>query len=307
MNNNHFSNLTLATTVHNNVEMSKAMISSFLNMVGMPLEIIVVDDASRQPITESDYGFRVRILRNEKGAGFCMASDRVLREVRTDYAILVDADVLFREGDFAGGFAAFCDGKSAAWCVFKQIDSVGSPQCSFATRLPPPWLFGIGNQATSVWERFAVPEAKPTICGRLAKVTVAHSSCTLVNMAAFRAIQGFDSWYWQCESDIDLSLRFIQHGYGVSVDLGYTVCHEGAGGKTGGAKRILDLYRARLHLYEHFHPNCKSYLRLLLWSRHLLELLYLFASKYLFGKGSTANLSLRLTMFRTVFNGYTTN
>jgi GT2 family glycosyltransferase len=126
----------------------------------------------------------------------------------------------------------------------------------------------------------------------------------MVNMAAFRAIQGFDPWYWQCESDIDLSLRFGRGGYIVAVDLGYTVCHEGAGGKTGGAKRTLDLYRARLHLYEHFYPGCWSYLRPLLWCRHLLETFYFFVSKHLLGKGSDAGLSLRITMLRTVFNGY---
>jgi GT2 family glycosyltransferase len=306
MNDARFSNLTLATTVHNNLELSKAMIESFLKLVGIPREIVVVDDASRQPAQESDYGFPVRILRNETAAGFCKASDRVLREVHTDYALLVDADVIFGEGDFAGGFSAFCGERTAAWCVFKQIDLVGRPQGSFTTRIPPPWLFGLGNQATSLWERFAVPEAKPTIYGRIAKVAVAHSSCTMVNMAAFRAIHGFDPWYWQCESDIDLSLRFSQAGYIVGVDLGYTVCHEGAGGKTGGAKRVLDLYRARLHLYEHCNPSCRSYLRLLLWFRHLLEALYFFASKHLLGRDSTANLSLRITMLRTVFNAYNT-
>jgi GT2 family glycosyltransferase len=302
--NAHFPNLTLASTVHNNVEMSKAMIESFLKWVGSPQEIVVVDDASRQPLKQADYDFSVRIVRNEAAAGFCNASDRVLREVRTDYALLVDADVLFREGDFAGGFAAFCEEKTTAWCVFKQIDAGGRPQGSFVTRMPPPWLFGLGNQATSFWERLAVPEAKPAICGRLARVSVAHSSCTMVNMSAFYTIRGFDPWYWQCESDVDLSLRFSRSGYGVAVDLGYTVCHEGAGGKTGGAKRILDLYRARLHMYENFDPGCRRYLRLLLWFRHLLETFYFVLAKNVLRSKSAADLSLRVTMLRTVFNGY---
>lgn len=304
MNDARFSNLTLASTVHNNVAMSKAMIESFLKLVGTPREIVLVDDASRQPVKESDYGFPVRIVRNETAGGFCRASDRILREVRTDYALLVDADVLFRAGDFAGGLAAFCDEKKIAWCVFKQLDFNERPQGSFVTQMPPPWLFGLGNQATSFWERFALPATRPTIRGRLAPVAVAHSSCTMVNMAAFRAINGFDPWYWQCESDVDLSLRFGRGGYIVAADLGYIVCHEGAGGKTGGAKRTLDLYRARLRLYEHFNPSCRSYLRPLLWFRHLLETFYFFFSQHVLRKNSAAELSLRTTMLRTVFNGY---
>jgi N-acetylglucosaminyl-diphospho-decaprenol L-rhamnosyltransferase len=297
-------NLTIASTVHNNVDMSRKMLQSFLTLVGIPAEIVLVDDASFPLVKESDYGFPVRILRNDQAAGFCNASDRALREVRTDFALLVDADVLFLEGDFAGGLAAFCEEKTAAWCVFREIDSGGRPQSSFATRIPPALLFGLGNQATALWEHIAVPEARPTIRGRLAPVTVAHSSCTMVNMTAFRAIGGFDPWYWQCESDLDLSLRFTQRGYMVAADLGYTVCHEGAGGKTGGTKRTLDLYRARLHLYEKFHPTSRIYLRMLLWFRHLFETLYFIFSKRLLGRDCAAQQALRIVMLRTVFHGY---
>lgn len=304
MNQVRFHNLTLASTVHNNAEMSKEMVDSFLQRVGVPAEVILVDDASLLPVKASDYDTSVRIIRSDTGLGFCGASDRALREVRTDFAVLVDADVIFLAGDFAGGYAAFCDDVNAAWCVFAQVNSAGLRTGSYFSRLPPAWLFGLGNQATALWMRFADAESASTTQGRLVRVGAAHSSSTLVRLAAFRQINGFDRWYWQCESDIDLSLRFIRHGYTVAIDPGYTVCHEGVGGKTGGPKRIIDLYRAKLHLYETFDPDCRSYLRWLLWCRHLLEALYFTLSKLGFDNGAGAKLSLRMTMLRTVFNGY---
>ena len=42
-------------------------------------------------------------------------------------------------------------------------------------------------------------------------------------------------------------------GYGVGVDLGYRVKHDGAGGKSGGMARVLDLYgRGFICIERHF-------------------------------------------------------
>jgi GT2 family glycosyltransferase len=164
----------------------------------------------------------------------------------------------------------------------------------------PPWIFAAGNQALKWWEKFQRPPAA-TAGSRIVDVEAAHSSCTLVNMEAFHAADGFDHWYWQCQSDIDLSLRLRKAGWRVGVDLGYSVKHEGAGGKTGGAPRVLDLYRSRLHLYENFYPASRFYLRSLLFVRHLLELAW-FALVALFK--NEPRLPVRIEMVKGVLKGY---
>ena len=294
-----FDELTIATTAHNNEQMSAGMLRSFEANLGTVAEIVVVDDGSAQPYRAPALASPVRVIRGNQAQGFCRASDDVLRAVQTKYALLVDADVLFEPGDFAGGFAEFRKG-NWAWVNFRQTNFQGQPQGAYEQPLMPPWVFAAGNQALKLWEKFQRVPA-PTPDSRIIEVEAAHSSCTLVDMEAFHAAGGFDRWYWQCQSDIDLSLRLRRTGHRVGIDFGYGVKHEGAGGKSGGAARVLDLYRSRVHLYEHFHPSSRFYLRPLLFLRHALELAW-FAPVALFK--NEPRLPLRIEMLKGVLKGY---
>ena len=294
-----FDDMTLATTAHNNEQMSAGMLRSFEANLGTVAEIVVVDDGSAQPYRAPDLSSPVRVIRAERAQGFCRASDDALRAVQTKYALLVDADVLFEPGDFAGGYAEFQNG-NWAWVNFRQTNFQGQPQGAYEQPLMPPWVFAAGNQVLKLWEKFQLTPS-PTPTARIVEVEAAHSSCTLVDMEAFRAAGGFDRWYWQCQSDIDLSLRLRKAGQRVGIDFGYCVKHEGAGGKSGGAARILDLYRSRVHLYEHFHPSSRLYLRPLLFVRHALELAW-FAPVALFK--NEPRLPMRIEMLKGVLKGY---
>ena len=295
-----YPDLTLATTAHNNQKMSHDMLHSFEANVGCAEEIVVVDDASKIPYTAPSLETRMRLVRNQSALGFCKASDRALREVGTRFALLADADILFEPGDFASGYEEFQQG-NWAWVNFRQVSFQGISQDAYEQPLMPPWIFAAGNQALKWWEKFQRPPAKPSPGTRIFEVEVAHSSCTLVNMEAFHAVGGFDGWYWQCQSDTDLSLRLRGQGRRVGIDTGYRVKHEGAGGKGGGPVRILDLYRSRVHLYEKFYPSSRFYLRPLLFLRHLLELAW-FALVALFK--NEPRLQLRLEMLKGVLKGY---
>jgi GT2 family glycosyltransferase len=165
----------------------------------------------------------------------------------------------------------------------------------------PPWVFAAGNQVFNWWQNFHRAPAPEKPGQRIVSVEVAHSSCTLVRMEAFRAVGGFDPWYWQCQSDVDLSLRFRRQGYGVGVDLGYEVRHEGAGGKSGGRARVLDLYRSRIHLYEKAYPVSRFYLRPLLFLRHVAEVIW-FGIVRPFRRDD--RLGTRLEMLKRVLHGY---
>jgi GT2 family glycosyltransferase len=294
-----FDDLTLATTVHNNAEMCADMLRSFEANVGLVAEIIFVDDGSGSACWLPACNASLRSIRTERPLGFCKASDLALRAVQTKYALLVDADILFEPGDFEGGYSEFRD-SNWAWVNFRQTNFQGQPQHAYEEPLMPPWIFAAGNQIFSWWRKLhREPRLAPG--QRIAEVTAAHSSCTLVNMEAFRAVGGFDPWYWQCQSDVDLSLRFRKHGYRVGVDLGYRVKHDGAGGKGGGMARVMDLYRSRVHLYEKTFPASRLYLRLLLFVRHLLELAW-FAVIAPFKKD--ARLITRLKMLKGALRGY---
>ena len=295
-----YPDLTIATTVHNNAEMSAAMLSSFEANLGHVAEIVVVDDASKEPWLQPKSESPLRAIRNESALGFCKASDLALRAVKTPYALLVDADVLFQSGDFSGGYAEFQQGKWA-WMNFRQVNFQGNVQDAFEHPLMPPLVFAAGNQLFFRWQQTHKPPSPKSPASRIAEVEIAHSSCTLVNMEAFHAIGGFDPWYWQCQSDVDISLRFRKMGYRVGVDLGYEVKHDGAGGKSGSAARVIDLYRSRVHLYERAYRSSRFYLRPLLFVRHLIETAFL-GTIALFK--NEPRLALRLQLLKGALRGY---
>lgn len=267
-----YPDLTIATTIHNNLERWMEMALSFEREVGLPAEIVVVDDGSASPAVVTGLRSSVRLLRNDQPRGFCGASDQALRGVRTPYALLLDADITFLSGDFRAAYAAFQAQSRLAWSNFQQVSAEGHPGCSVEEILPPAWVYGLGNQVTQRWWRGREKSGRSTaLSDRLSAVLIAHSSSALVRMEAFREINGFDLRFWQCQSDNDVCLRLGRAGWTVGVDRIYTVRHDGIGGRTGGQSRVYDLYRSRLMLYETHRPWSRLFLRPLLCLRHLLE------------------------------------
>jgi GT2 family glycosyltransferase len=266
--------LTLATTIHNNLDRWMEMAASFEREAGRPAEIVVVDDASRTPAKIRELETPVRLLRNEQARGFAGASDQALREVRTPYALLVDADITFLPGDFAAAFAAFKAEPKLAWSNFQQINADGGGAGSCEELIPPAWVYGLGNQFAQRWLRKKMGAYQPVrLTDRINEVPIAHSSSALVRMDAFREVGGFDLRFWQCQSDNDLCVRLTRAEWKVGVDQNYTVRHDGIGGKTGGKNRVYDLYRGKLMFYEAHRPASRAYLRALLFARHLFEAL----------------------------------
>jgi N-acetylglucosaminyl-diphospho-decaprenol L-rhamnosyltransferase len=267
-----YPDLTLATTIHNNLDRWLEMATSFEREVGRPAEIVVVDDASTAPATITGLASPVRLLRNERARGFGMASDQALREVRTPFALLVDADITFLPDDFRAAFAAFKAQPKLAWSNFQQVSADGVPGGSSEAVLVPPFIYALGNQVTGRWLRRKEQSLKTEMLGdRIESVLIAHSSSALVRLEAFRQIGGFDPRFWQCQSDNDVCLRLGRAGWKVGRDPHYRIRHDGIGGKTGGPARVYDLYRGRLLLYETHRPGCGIYLRPLLALRHLAE------------------------------------
>lgn len=267
-----FPNLTIATTIHNNVERWMEMATSFEREAGSPAEIVVVDDASTIPAVVEGLRSPVRLLRNEKARGFGGASDQALREVKTPFALLLDADITFLPGVFRDAFEAFKALPELAWSNFQQVSAEGDKARSCDEVLPPAWIYGLGNQVGQRWlTRWEQTHSSPMLSDRIMQVPIAHSSSAFVRMEAFRQINGFDPRYWQCESDNDVCLRLGRAGWQVGVDRTYTVRHDGIGGRTGGKSRVYDLYRGKLLIYETHRPVSRLYLRPMLALRHAFE------------------------------------
>jgi GT2 family glycosyltransferase len=267
-----YPDLTIATTIHNNLERWLEMATSFEREAGFPVEIVAVDDGSAEPARITGLRSPVRLLRNDRPRGFAMASDQALREVRTPFALLVDADITFLPGDFQAAFAAFKAQPKLAWSNFRQLSIGGAETSSGDPLMAPPFLHALGNQAVALWKNWKLPRRKPQmLTDQIEAVPVAYSSSALVRMQAFHEINGFDPRFWQSHSDNDLCLRLGEAGWDVGINRSYTVQHDALGGEAGGVRRVLDLYRAQLLFYELHWPSSRLYLRPLLALRHLAE------------------------------------
>jgi len=269
-----FPDLTIATTIHDNFDRWLEMATSFEREVGLPAKIVAVDDASRQPVMVKGLRSPVHLLRNDKARGFGRAADQALHEVRTPFALLIDADITFLPGDFRAAFEAFKAQPRLAWSNFQQLSPQGELGSSSEEALVPAGIYALGNAVSQRWLRWKERSLRlPTLGNRLMLVPIAHSSSALVRMEAFRKIGGFDPRFWQCQSDNDLCLRLSRAGWQVSVDRVYTVCHDGVSVRANDQSRVYDLYRGKLLLYETHWPACRLYLRPLLALRHAAEAL----------------------------------
>jgi len=298
-----YPDLTIATTLHNNLDRWMEMARSFEHEAGLPAEIIAVDDASVPPAAIAGLQSPLRLIRNDTARGFGAASDQALREVKTPFALLLDADITFLPGDFRAAFDSFKSLPQLAWSNFRQITAAGTPGGSCEDAIPPAWIYALGNQVTGCWLDRQRRTLHPRLLNdRIESVPIAHSSSVLVRMIALREIDGFDLRYWQCQSDNDLCQRLTQTGWLVGVDRRYTVRHDGIGGRTGGLSRVHDLYRGKLLFYEIHDPNSRLYLRLLLSLRHLLEAVLLL---FLRGKHNDhLSPAFRLRLALSALRGY---
>jgi len=299
-----YPDLSLATTIHNNLDRWMEMALSFERHVGTVAEICVVDDGSTIPARIEGLRSPVRLVRHDTPQGFCAASDVALNQVKTPYAFLLDADITFLPGDFANAFAAFKSIRKLAWSNFQQIGASGKVGSPSEDILPPAWVYALGNQMQGHWLKWKAKRTlkSEALHGRIVSVAIAHSSSTLVRMKAFQEIGGFDRRFWQCESDNDVCLRLRQAGWKVGVDQIYTVRHDGVGGRTGGKKRIYDLNRSRLMLYEIHRPESRPYLRKLLGVRHLVEGV---TAKVIGGKREDhLTTEFRFRLAKAAFQGY---
>jgi N-acetylglucosaminyl-diphospho-decaprenol L-rhamnosyltransferase len=278
------------------------MALSFERYVGTVSEFVVIDDGSTVPVRISGLRSPVRQIRNDTPQGFCAASDQALAEVTTPFAFLVDADVTFLPGDFGHAFAGIKAVPKLAWCNFQQIGANNRVVSPSEDRFPPPLVYALGNEVQWRWSRWKARTVRTHwLSGRIKNVSVAHSSSTLVRMKAFRDLGGFDRRFWQCESDNDLCLRLRRAGWKVGVDQIYTLRHDGIGGRTGGPKRVYDLYRSRLMLYEIHRPMSRTYLRGLLGIRHFFE-----GAAATIARHSEAHLTpkFRFRLASAAFKGY---
>jgi len=297
---NSFSCLTLVTTVHNNEPLALDMLASFERYHGEVREVVVVDDGSSPPLAAPALHSPLKLIRNETGNGYGKAVGQGMEAVGTSYALLVDADVRFLPGDFSEMFRRFQENAGDAAWITSQVDFEGRASGVGEDFFPPAWVFGLGNWARGIWHKtrnFRKEEAG------IHRMELVYSSCLLIRMEAYRQVGGFDPAFWSCEVDTDLCVRWSKAKWKMGQYTEYTVAHRGEGSWDGSARRLIDMHRGRLRLYEKNDVCSRIYLRSLLTLRHAAETAVL-AAGVLLGKADAERLRRRWRMLTHAWRGY---
>jgi GT2 family glycosyltransferase len=90
----------VAIVTYNSGRYIRRCLEAVLRQKGVPLEIVVVDNASTDGTLEilKEFGRQIRILRGDRNVGFAEAQNRAIRSTTSEWVFTLNPDVLLRPG-----------------------------------------------------------------------------------------------------------------------------------------------------------------------------------------------------------------
>jgi GT2 family glycosyltransferase len=255
-------------------------IRSLEDAVSLPIEIIVVDNASSDgsvAAVQSTFP-EVRTIANSQNLGFSRANNQGLRAARGAYVLILNSDAEVRPGSVEA-MAALLDREPEAAVVGpRTLNSDGTPQVSYGPALTPlaEWrqrrLVRSARRRDPRTLRRLEEESRHPRC-----VDWVSGSCMLARRDALAAIGGFDEDFFLYEEDVDLCIRVRESGRKV-VFTGHAEIVHHLGSSVGQALDRSKLEYHRSHLLYYRKHNGRLWtvlLRLLLGLRAAFGLLRL--------------------------------
>jgi glycosyltransferase involved in cell wall biosynthesis len=160
---------SVVVPTHNRAHLLARTLRSVLAQHDVEVEVVVVDDGSRDATAEAVAAFgdaRVRLLRNEQARGVASARNRGLAEAVAPFVAFCDDDDVWAPGKLAAQFDALERVAGAGW------SSSGAVTVDEALRLhgpavhPPP----DGDVAATLLARNAIPGGASSVMARTSLV-----------------------------------------------------------------------------------------------------------------------------------------
>jgi GT2 family glycosyltransferase len=264
------------------------------------VEVVVIDDASTESVPEFDSD-KVRVIKNLFNLGYVSSVNIGFKNLTSDIVVLLDSDA-YPLVDFTKKIKSlFLDDSTLGAVGFHLFDEEGQLTGSFE---PEPTSFGfvLGQKLEALIKKWLPTASKngEDIC--------LYSCGVAIRRLAFEDIQGFDEGFDFLDADLDFSMRLRQRGWNIQVDKELRAFHVGGGSPQLTSKRVLRYHQNRWRLLaKHQRLKMTFLLRVLLFSRHLTELLILNVSKILcFSKSEEIEdkISGRIKLIRLVWSGY---
>lgn len=234
----------------NGISFLKTFLPEVVRTANIPnVEVVVADngstDGSVQWIREN-IG-QVRIIEFDKNYGFTGGYNHALREIDSDYYLILNSDVKPTDGWLEPLIDAMDSDPNIAACMPKTL------------AFHNPTLFEYAGAAGGYIDRFGFPFCRGRILSQVEEdhgqyndtcdIFWATGACMMVRSSAFHKAGGFDEFFFAHMEEIDLCWRFKNLGYRILFIPGSTVYHVGGGTLPNNNPRKLFLnYRNNLIL-----------------------------------------------------------
>ena len=217
------------------------------------LEVVVVDNASRDTSAEIARRLGVKVLENPANLGLSRAIDIGAAATAAPWLLLVNPDTRLAPGSLARMLET-AGADSTVGCVGPHLRNSDGSEYPTGRRFPSI-LVGVvhaalgtvwpGNPATRRYHLADLDRSRPV------RVDWVSGACMLVRRAAYEAAGRFDAGYFMYFEEMDFCLRLAKAGWWVVYDPGAEVTHM-LGGSTRSApyRKVWNHHRSALRFYR---------------------------------------------------------
>ena len=222
-----------------------------LRTVTLPLEVLVVDNASTDGSVEAVRGRRpdVGVIVNRENLGFSKANNLGLRAARAPYVLVLNSDAAVRPGAVET-MVEILDTRADVGVVGpRTVGADGAIQVSFGPDLTPwnEWRQRKLVRGVKAGEPAALRRAESLASVEHQPAWVS-GSCFLARRELLLRLDGFDEAFFLYEEDVDLCVRVRAAGARVLFTPRAEVVHHLGRSMDKAASRAAAEYR-KSHLY----------------------------------------------------------
>jgi N-acetylglucosaminyl-diphospho-decaprenol L-rhamnosyltransferase len=222
------------------------------------LEVVVVDNASRDASAEIARGLGIKVLENPANLGLSRAIDIGAAATAAPWLLLVNPDTRLGPGSLAR-LLETAGADPAVGCVGPHLRNSDGSEYPTGRRFPSILVGALhaalgtvwqGNPATRHYHMRDVDRSHPV------QVDWVSGACMLLRRDAYEAAGRFDAGYFMYFEEMDFCLRLARAGWRVVYDPGAEVTHI-LGGSTRSApyRKVWNHHRSALRFY------CRRYAR----------------------------------------------
>ena len=223
------------------------------------LEIVVVDNASRDASVEVARAAGAKVVENATNEGLARAINRGVAETAAPWLVLLNPDTRLAPGSLARLHATLAADERAG-CAGPRLRGPDGSDYPTGRRFPSLTVGTLHALLGTVWpgnpatRRYHARDVDRS--GGPVAVDWVSGACMLVRREAFEAVGGFDPGYFMYFEEMDFCLRLHRAGWRVLLDPAAEVEHK-VGGSTRRApfRKVWNHHRSALRFY------CRRYRR----------------------------------------------